>query len=176
MKILAFIFLHRKMNFSALFFPLVLLFFLFSSCDHSRLFEENKTLERSRWNKNEQLRFSVVVKDTTSHYNIFFNIRNEGNYPYSNLYLFSNVSSPAGVSITDTLDIALADSHGKWYGSGLGDLYFLQVSYKSDIRFPLTGVYTFNVSQGMRVNVLEGIRNFGIRVEKVKTENSGKKK
>lgn len=149
---------------SLILFMLVIM--LISACDRNKLFEENTNLNDKVWRIEDTISFRVVVRDTSSYHNILINIRNEGNYPYRNLYLFVHVTSPTGASVTDTLDIELADARGKWNGSGLGDMFFLQVPYKTKIRFPVPGLYSFSIIQGMRKDDLKGIRNVGIRIEK----------
>jgi gliding motility-associated lipoprotein GldH len=93
-------------------------------------------------------------------------IRNKGNYPYSNLWLFLSIRSPDGKQVTDTVEFTLAEASGRWKGSGLGGLYDNQILYKKSVYFPHKGYYRFSLKQGMRDNVLKGINDIGIRVEK----------
>jgi gliding motility-associated lipoprotein GldH len=39
--------------------------------------------------------------------------------------------------------------------------------YRSNVFFPNSGDYKISIQQGMRVNVLEGISDVGLRVEKM---------
>ena len=57
-------------------------------------------------------------------------------------------------------------------GQGYWRLYFLRLPYKQNIRFPYKGIYQFDIAQGMRTN-LEGIRDVGLRVERIKNEQGG---
>jgi gliding motility-associated lipoprotein GldH len=97
---------------------------------------------------------------------LFVNIRNLGTYPYSNIYLFLTIGAPDGKLLTDTVEFTLADPSGRWTGSGIGGLHDNQILYKSSVYFPRKGIYTFRIKQGMRDNVLPGIRDVGIRIEK----------
>ena len=90
----------------------------------------------------------------------------EGGYSYSNIFLFVTTTSPGGQWIKDTLEMPLANSRGKWLGSGIGDLYFIRQLFKYNVRFPTSGVYTFKIVQGMRDTDLKGIRDIGLRLEK----------
>ncbi len=76
--------------------------------------------------------------------------------------------------MTDTLNFRLADDRGRWLGRGIGDLYFIRLPYKQDILFPYKGIYRFEIVQGMRTD-LEGIRDVGLRVERIKAGDRGKK-
>ncbi|MDP3434324.1 MAG: gliding motility lipoprotein GldH, partial [Bacteroidota bacterium] len=110
--------------------------------------------------------FKVELTDTIRNHNWYVNIRNKGTYQYSNLWLFLSVGSPDGITRTDTVEFSLAEASGRWKGSGLGDLHDNQILYKSSVYLPHKGEYTFRIKQGMRDNVLEGIRDIGIRIEK----------
>jgi gliding motility-associated lipoprotein GldH len=136
------------------------------SCDRRRVFESYKELDKNGWNKDSVVVFKMDLADTIRNNNLFVNIRNKGNYPYSNIYLFLTILSPDGKSRTDTVEFTLAEPSGKWKGSGIGGLYDNQIEYKSSVFFPKKGTYTFSIKQGMRDNVLQGIRDIGIRVEK----------
>ncbi|HCY42792.1 MAG TPA: gliding motility lipoprotein GldH [Prolixibacteraceae bacterium] len=136
------------------------------SCDRKRVFEAYKTLDNNGWNKDSVVIFDVALSDTIRNHNLYVNIRNKGTYPYSNLWLFLSVGSPDGKMITDTVEFSLAEASGRWKGSGIGDLHDNQILYKSSVYFPHKGNYTFHIKQGMRDNVLPGIRDIGFRIEK----------
>ena len=151
------------------FFIYFLLLFIFASvvsCDRRRVFESYHEIDKNGWNKDSVVVFNFPLTDTIRNNNLFINIRNKGNYPYSNIYLFLTIGSPNGVQKTDTVEFTLAEPSGKWKGSGIGGLYDNQILYKSSVYFPKKGNYMFSIKQGMRDNVLQGIRDVGIRIEK----------
>ena len=136
------------------------------SCDRKKVFEAYKTLDEKGWNKDSVVVFNVALSDTLRNHNLYVNIRNKGTYPYSNLLLFLSIGSPDGKLLTDTVEFSLAEPTGRWKGSGIGDLHDNQILYKSSVYFPHKGEYTFHIKQGMRDNVLHGIRDVGLRIEK----------
>jgi len=136
------------------------------SCDKNRVFETNIEMPSYEWNKDSVLLFHVDIVDTISSHNIYLNVRNTSQYAYQNLFVFLQTTSPTGLSLRDTLECYLADDRGKWLGSGWGDIYDNRFIYKRNIRFPVSGNYTFKVIQGMRSNQLKYITDVGIRIEK----------
>lgn len=136
------------------------------SCDRKRVFEAYQPLGEKGWNKDSVVVFNVELTDTIRNHNLYVNIRNKGTYPYSNLWLFLSIGSPDGKILTDTVEFSLAEASGRWRGSGIGDLHDNQILYKSSVYFPHKGEYTFHIKQGMRDNVLQGIRDVGLRIEK----------
>lgn len=142
-------------------------FALLPSCDNNRVFEMNVNLPEHNWSRNNVLVFNVDIADTVSSHNIYVNIRNGGQYQYSNLYIFIKTVSPSGQWIRDTVEVVLADDRGRWLGGGLGDIFALQVLYKQNVRFPYTGLYCFELEQAMRTDELNQVFDIGLRVETI---------
>lgn len=111
--------------------------------------------------------FKFPITDTIISNNILFTIRTGSSYPFRNIYLFVTTTSPDGKSISDTLQYNLADEKGKWYGKGFGDIHELILPYKSNVYFPLKGIYQLNIMHGMRVEELKGVYDIGLRIEKI---------
>ncbi|MDM8161240.1 gliding motility lipoprotein GldH [Labilibaculum sp. K2S] len=136
------------------------------SCDSNRVYEQYENIPDFEWNQENVLRFEVEITDTIHANNIFINLRNSGDYAYSNLWVFVKVISPDNELDEEKVEIELADETGDWYGSGFGDIFDLQVSFKQKVVFPKSGKYVFEITQGMYDRKLKGIVNVGIRIEK----------
>ncbi|WP_372751588.1 gliding motility lipoprotein GldH [Labilibaculum sp.] len=136
------------------------------SCDSNRVYEQYETIPDFEWNQADTLRFEVDITDTIQANNVFINLRNSGDYEYSNLWLFVKRTSPDNQSIERKLEFNLADETGDWYGSGFGDLFDLQIPMEQKVVFPKSGKYVYEIVQGMYDVKLKGIANVGIRIEK----------
>lgn len=138
------------------------------SCNQKTVIEDYQQLKHSEWHQDSLLVFEVNVPDSKKVYDFSFNVRNEGHYPYSNLWIFVTIAPPSGKALTDTVELTLANPSGEWLGRGLGDLYDKKYPYKQTIFFPEIGKYTISVRQGMRTQtgILKGIHDFGIALEK----------
>jgi gliding motility-associated lipoprotein GldH len=140
--------------------------FLFISCDKNRVFESNITIKKNKWSLDDRPVFYVDIQDTVSAHNVYFNVRNTGNFKYSNLFILLTVEVPQSKPETNRYEFRLADPDGKWLGSGLGDIYSNRIKLEEKIKFPKKGVYKFTIEQNMRDNPLEGIEDVGLRIEK----------
>lgn len=140
----------------------------FISCTSGDMYTDSRAIPGYSWNKENEVELEAQVQDSISPFDIDLVIRTNNNYPYRNIFLFITTSSPAGQSITDTVEYYLADEKGNWYGSGLGDINDLSVPFKSRVIFPQGGNYTFSIKQGMREENLEGVTDIGIRIEEIK--------
>jgi gliding motility-associated lipoprotein GldH len=147
--------------------PLALLV-AFSSCDKTRVFEENQEIKGYVWDVKDPKTFTVNIQDTLTPYNFYINVRNADSYGFSNLYIFLKTTFPNGKFSHDTLECTLANPEGRWLGKGLGDIWDNQIPFKRGKRFPLKGTYVFTFEQGMRQPKLPQIMDIGLRIEKAK--------
>ncbi|PIB38003.1 gliding motility lipoprotein GldH [Maribacter sp. 4G9] len=152
---------------------LMLAIFLLASCNTTGVTSEYKSLKGAVWNKDDIIEFSFTKMDTVQEYNMFINVRNDDTFPYSNLFLITSLSTPEGEVIQDTLEYTMALPDGTWLGKGTGSLKENKLWYKENIVFPVSGVYTLEVSHAMRKNgtvqgviSLEGITDVGIEITK----------
>ncbi len=158
--------INTKKNVSAFFATLLLTLLLFSSCDRSRIYEQNQAIPESGWIASNVLKFDVDITNTAFPANFYINVRNADGYAYSNLFLFIKTKFPNGKMANDTLECVLADEKGKWLGKGLGDIYDNRIPFKRNVQFPVAGKYTFEIQHGMRSDNIPLIMDVGLRVEK----------
>lgn len=136
------------------------------SCDKNRLFDETVNIPSTGWHKDSTAVFNIEIADTLRFFRFFVNLRHNDNYRYSNFYLFLNTHMPNGLHTRDTIGMTLADFTGKWLGKGFGTLRDNQILIRENLRFPSKGTYHFSIEQAMREEVLKGVENIGIRVER----------
>ena len=148
-------------------FLIFIISFTFSSCNFSSIYNENVIVEDAKWQKDEAVRFEVMITDSLSNYNFYLNIRNTTDYRYSNLYVFLMTRFPNGNITRDTIECVLADTEGRWLGKGWSNLKENNILLKKQLQFPLNGKYVFFVQQAMRDDVLEGIHDVGLQINKI---------
>lgn len=146
----------------------VFLTLLFYACNSNILFTDSVSMPAEEWTLDNVAAFEPEITDTLSGNNIFFTIRTGASYPFRNIYLFVSTTSPAGKTITDTLQYKIADEKGKWYGKGFADVHELNLPFKANVYFPSKGIYSFKISHGMRTETLNGVYDIGLRIEKIK--------
>lgn len=139
---------------------------LAASCGQKDFYLHNVPIEKGIWPADRYYRFDVPVKDTTGSYNIYLQVRNDGRYSYSNLWLFIRTNSPTGASLRDTVECRLANEQGRWEGRGSGGRFSLEIPLRYRVRFPNPGTYIFEIDQGMRDKELKYITDLGLRIEK----------
>jgi gliding motility-associated lipoprotein GldH len=138
-----------------------------TACDPNRLYETNTPVANEKWTYDDVKSFTVEVKDTTTPYNIYINMRHAFQFEWRNVYVQVGTQLPDGKKMEKRVNLPLCESDGKWYGSCLGDNCDIPVQIQQNAKFPMVGKYTFTIRQDMRVNPLEKVKSIGLRVEKV---------
>jgi gliding motility-associated lipoprotein GldH len=141
------------------------LLLMLASCRKTTEYEEFVAIPDS-WNNRNLVHFNVNITDTVTSQNVYISVRHSGKYEFSNLYLFVTAESPNGNIKRDTVEMILADVHGKWQGKGAASVFTLYYPYKTNVRFPVAGIYTFTIEQAMWIRDLKNISNIGLMVEK----------
>jgi gliding motility-associated lipoprotein GldH len=138
---------------------------MLASCRKKAEFEEFVAIPDA-WNNSNLVHFNVNIADTVTPQNVYISVRHSGKYEFSNLYLFVTAESPNGNIKRDTVEIVMANEHGKWQGKGAASVFTLYYPYRTNIRFPVAGIYTFTIEQAMWIRDLKNISNIGLMIEK----------
>ncbi len=136
------------------------------ACNGDVVYERNERIPGNEWSRYHIPVFEVEITDTLNAHNLLINLRNTGEYPRSNLFLFISATSPRGAFTRDTLELVLAEPSGRWKGRGFGSVWQNRFFYRQNVRFPERGIYTFEVEQAMRIDDLPGILDVGLRIER----------
>ena len=140
--------------------------FVWTGCSHQPVYERYYDVSHQTWDMNDTARFEVEMTDTLGHYDVLLHIRHTNDYPYQNLWLFTRSMAPDSSLAVDTLSCYLADNTGQWLSDQTFSTFDMPLLYMENIRFPKKGMYQFEIRQGMRDSLLQGIRNIGLSIVK----------
>jgi gliding motility-associated lipoprotein GldH len=137
------------------------------------VFSEYEPLKDGKWEMDNVVQFEFSGMDSITPYNMFINIRNDDTFPFSNLFLITELEAPNGNTLKDTLEYKMAEPTGEWLGKGLGSVKENKLWFQENVVFPDSGVYKVNISHAMRKNgdvegihILDGITDVGLEIEK----------
>lgn len=150
-----------------------ILLILLAACAGELVFSEFQAIDDRGWSMNEVKEFRFTAADSLQAHNIFILVRNDDTFPFSNLFLITEMTFPGGIQLKDTLEYTMADPSGKWLGTGMGGIKENKLWYKENVVFPSPGVYTIRIAHAMRQNGevtgidrLTGITDVGIEIDK----------
>ena len=121
------------------------------------------------WDKKAEQKFDFKITDAQNPKNIIFVVRNNNDYPYSNIRFFVNFTDlKSKKKMTDTVNYILAEPNGAWIGTGFGDTKETLFQYKLNYKFPENGDYSVGITHAMRTDHLKGIEDIGVKIETAK--------
>ena len=144
--------------------------FLFS-CDKKRVFDEYKNVGNA-WHKDSIVTFDLPQLDAKKKYNLFVNVRDNDDYPYSNLFLIVSLEQTNRQVKVDTLEYLMTNPDGTLLGEGFSDVKESKLFYKDGESFTQKGIYKIHIRHAVRqtgkvdgVERLKGISDIGFRIE-----------
>lgn len=140
------------------------------SCSNNIIYSHFQSFPINGWDKDTAINFNFSIEDTIQPCDILLYVRHTQAYPYQNMWLFIDKqminNSDTILLGKDTIEFYLADERGRWLGNGYGNIKEMPVLYEQKTLFPNSGQYSITISQGMRENVLKGVSDIGLKIEK----------
>lgn len=156
---------------------LFLMSLLFVSCDQNRVFDQYQEIGGT-WHQDSIATFKFDAPDTTQLYNLFVNVRNNNDYPFSNLFLIVSMENPAGEIRKDTLEYLMAHPDGTLMGTGFSDVKENKLFYLEKLKFDKPGTYQVSIQNAVRSlgkisgeENLQGVSDVGFRIESIPLKN-----
>ena len=109
--------------------------------------------------------------------NLMIYIRNNKQYPYSNLFLIAKLKTGDSLLLCDTLEYAMADARGKWLGKGFLEVKESKLWWRENYQLPAVENINVQVEHALRSNNseqgldnLEGIVGVGFAMEEIQED------
>ena len=125
---------------------------------------------KNGWDKSKKLEFNIINDNTNTPKDISFVLRHNQDYPFSNIFLISELSFENKEIIIDTFEFQLANPKGDWLGEKKISVVEHTLPFKSN--FILKNANKLRIRTSMRLNDsskeienLPGIVNFGILID-----------
>lgn len=152
---------------------LLLATLLLVSCDEKRVFDEYQSVGKS-WHKDSIVSFELPKLDSKKAYNLYLSIRDNNEYPFSNLFLIVSLEHPNKKVVVDTLEYQMTNPDGSLLGEGFTEIKENKLFYKNNVGFTQKGIYKVNIKHAVRqtgnikgVTTLDGITEVGFRIESI---------
>lgn len=129
-----------------------------SACSIHDTYRSTCEVPEKGWTKYDTIVFEPYIKDTISTYSVVLTVRHTNVYPYQNMWLFINDM--------DSIEFYLCNQRGYWTGMHTGRFFEIPIQLYTHYQFPHKGNYQFRIVQGMRDEVLQGVSDIGLSIEK----------
>ena len=126
------------------------------------------------WKNSEIVELNFSNTDEKMNNDLFFVLRHEKSYKFSNIFLISNLKLNGQKNIIDTIEYTLSQPNGKWNGETKISTVEHILKYKKSVRLLKDSLNTLTVRNSMRRNNeispienLENIFDIGLLVKPV---------
>ena len=133
----------------------------FASCKNEVYYSQFSSIPSGNWHMDSVAHFDYMIDDTASAYKMTLYVRHTDSYPYQNIWLFVGDSTAC-----DSLNIALADDRGVWYGESHNGFMEMPIVFGENIHYADTGSYHLMIQHGMRDTMLRGVTEVGLEISK----------
>ena len=148
----------------------IIIFLLnFSSCNNTEFLEFHDF--KNGWDKNDILTFNFPKTIEPKTKDVFFILRHNNNYPYSNIFLITELQDPTNQVLIDTFEFKLAQANGEWLGDKKISVIEHKLLFKESLELDEND-FSLKVRTSMRSNnqsneieKLDGVINFGILID-----------
>ena len=140
-----------------------------NSCTSDVLYREDQNTPNG-WDLNQPLQFHLdyPLSDPT---HLYLHLRNNQDYPFSNIFLVVNLKAKDSLILSDTLEYAMAQPNGEWLGTGFSSVKESKLWWKEQWSTAVDPPYTVEIAQANRTNgraqgeaVLPGIVSVGLSI------------
>ena len=145
--------------------PILFFLLLLYSCNNNTVFESIKEFPDRIWTYDDTFTSEFSIKNDTVHYDIYFGISHNENYPFQNIYL-KITDNFTGSLNADTINIDLYDKSGMIKGKKYGSNYHLNTLLRKSFLFPKSGNYNIKIEQFTRKDSLEGVTEVDFLISK----------
>ena len=156
------------------FFPFLLLG-LGAACGPSVLQMDYRNFAQG-WPADQKAVFAVDVS-TDQPANLMIYVRNNADYPFSNLFLIARLSSGDSLWACDTLEYAMANPRGQWLGEGFLEVKESKLWWKENFSLPPQPA-TVEIEHALRYNgdekatdPLPGVVGVGFAIEAIQNRD-----
>ena len=152
-------------------FSLLILSMIFA-CGKPHHFMDYRNFE-GHWPALKKVVFDIdAPSDQTV--NMMIYIRNNRQYPFSNLFLIARLKTGDSLLLCDTLEYAMANAQGQWLGKGFLEVKESKLWWKENYELPTAENLNVQLEHALRFNgsergmdSLEGIVGVGFAVEEI---------
>ena len=144
----------------------IFILFTVSSCSKGEAYYQFKQIKNGDWVIDNVLSFNIDSADVQVGvpYDISVEITNNTNYPYQNLWLFSEYYKGDSIISKRKDEFLIADEYGQWKGYGFGSLYQNSYTVLQAVRFDTIHDDIIYIRHGMTDKILHGIEKIGLRI------------
>ncbi len=139
------------------------------SCSEQSFYEKSYSFKGNTWGQKVKPMFKIEITDTSKYYDFILTLRTTTDYAYSNAWIYMNTLTPNKIKAREPFEIKITNPDGTWIGTKSGTIVENLLYFKRR-KFPLKGVYYFQMEQAVVQENLNEVLDIGLRLLETKKE------
>jgi len=135
------------------------------SCNADKVFEKHHKFKDNTWHKSEIVTFEADMKGSGAH-DIIIAVRHAGYYPFANVIIGLTIETPEGETRFMQHNLVIRNTDGSFMGSGLGDIWDIEIPVFTNFPFQQRGTYRFIIENRMHLTEMKGLMEIGLIIKK----------
>jgi gliding motility-associated lipoprotein GldH len=133
---------------------------------HPDSWTARKSFSQNNWAYSDSLVIEPLIEDTSSIHSTEIEISLKENYPFSNLFIREEITTPSDSSFVHIQEFQLMNEEGSWIQKPdvFGNIKFT-LPLLSGIKFREKGKWKISCKQYMRTDSLEGIKEISWKLK-----------
>ncbi len=120
----------------------------------------------NQWNYKDSLKFEFENLDNQIPYQIQLKANFTEDFKYTNLYIKFRMIDPENQETESITNFVLTEPNGKWLIPKKWNDYHADFTLNEAVKFDKKGKYQFWITQYLREDVIEGIKNLELEIIK----------
>lgn len=145
--------------------PVVLFFFVLTSCNKAPVFDEGHIFGEDIWNRFDKISFKVPVKHKDGYYDIYFIVKHTAALTEDRLPVYFIMNTPSGEERMKEVKLKVRDNQA-YNGENAEGTYTLKTLLWQGVSIPETGTMTVEVENIFPKIQVDGLKEIRLVVEK----------
>jgi len=141
------------------------LLLLVTACGNKTVFIEYREFDDVSWNRFDIQNFEVPVEENDV-LDFYFMVRHHSYFPYDFIDVNITFYLPGGGMRSGDYHYDLKDEQGKWLGSGMGELWDIELPIRRNLNIAEAGICKVRIENKMTKLETPGIIEVGLLVKK----------
>ncbi|WP_020529404.1 gliding motility lipoprotein GldH [Flexithrix dorotheae] len=150
-------------------FAILVLFLV--SCNENRVVNNYEGIAELNWERDNALSYTFDSPGEDIPYTVQIGLRHYTGIQYGDISVNLNMVTPSGESTDKEYIISLRDQNGDVKGSAMGDVTDIEVPVEEGMKFDEQGTYKFKISHTMEPEIVSGVMEVGLVIDKAAAGN-----
>ncbi len=137
-----------------------------TACGSKKVTEQQHLFTDRTWQRNQNISFEFVVKDTAATYQMNIGVKYLDNFPFDRIQLSFMLEDPSGEKRVSEHDFYVRNKEGRFLGKKVKDAMEMDFSVRNGYKFKAPGKVKVTIINQLPYMSTEGIAELSLSVKR----------